>query len=259
MLVHLVSCWFTSTAPDHDPLRVPSQGLVHRRFGWLGRLHDPHASGEYRDLEFASGDRNFDENLLDILITSRTDRKSVWIFEAGVSLGTTSAPSQPKGDGNQCCSAQIFGISECFVIFCACDRFRHTRVTGCLHSSTQEEKTAVRYSGDRQQPSEWSSLVAVREATAGAVQALVVMAGFVLFGLGWAALAEASQSFSQSAPTRVHSRAHQLDPDSLTRYREETRIASPMDCREIRHAQIERHTSRYTSSTPFTQQDGCPG
>ena len=135
MLVHLVSCWFTSTAPDHDPLRISSQGLVHRRFGWLGRLHDPHASGEYRDLEFASGDRNFDENLLDILITSRTDRKSVWIFEAGVSLGTTSAPSQPKGDGNQCCSAQKFGISECFVIFCACDRFRHTRVTGCLHSS----------------------------------------------------------------------------------------------------------------------------
>lgn len=141
------------------------------------------------------------------------------------------------------------------------------RVTGSVTRGSQavfihlmqEEKTAVRYPGDRQQPSEWSSLVAVHEATAGAVQALVVMAGFVLFGLGWAALAEASQSFSQSAPTRVHSRAHQLDPDSLTRYREETRIASPKDCREIRHAQIERHISRYTRSTPFTRQDGCPG
>ena len=38
----------------------------------------------------------------------------------------------------------------------------------------------------------WDAYAAVREATAGALQALGVMSSFVIFGLGWAMLAGAS-------------------------------------------------------------------
>jgi len=37
---------------------------------------------------------------------------------------------------------------------------------------------------------EWDAFAAVREATAGALQALAVMLSFVIFGVGWAVLSQ---------------------------------------------------------------------
>lgn len=47
---------------------------------------------------------------------------------------------------------------------------------------------------------EWDACAAIREATAGAVQALAVIVGFVLFGMSWAVLADASQSNPERVP-----------------------------------------------------------
>lgn len=109
----------------------------------------------------------------------------------------------------------------------------------------------------RQRPSEWNSLAAVREATAGALAALVVMACFVLFGLGWAVLADASQSHSQSpaqsprlqlprlsAAPPPGSHASRLASDSLTRYRKQPHNSPPIHRAEVHHAHFEPNTNR---------------
>ncbi len=108
---------------------------------------------------------------------------------------------------------------------------------------------------NRQRPSEWNSLAAVREATAGALQALAVMACFVLFGLGWAALADASQSARlKQAGSPTGSNTGRFASDSLTRYRTEPHN-SPTVHREpqrgeVRHAHFERQTNRRYPGSP---------
>lgn len=47
---------------------------------------------------------------------------------------------------------------------------------------------------------EWDACAAIREATAGALQALAVIVSFVLFGMSWAVLADASQSNPERVP-----------------------------------------------------------
>jgi hypothetical protein len=106
-----------------------------------------------------------------------------------------------------------------------------------------------------QQPLGLKSPSGVREATAGACQALAVMASFVVFGLGWAVLADGSETVSRpgAQPQLADSWAVRLAPDSLTRYREdpeERRMTLSVVSRhrvdrlEIRHAQIAK-TNRH--------------
>ncbi len=55
--------------------------------------------------------------------------------------------------------------------------------------TTVDQPTAIRRHTKSARQPEWDAYAAVCDATAGALQALAVIAGFVVFGLGWAMLA----------------------------------------------------------------------
>ncbi len=92
-------------------------------------------------------------------------------------------------------------------------------------SPRQASRTGLRSSPAR--PLDWDAYAAVCDATVGALQALAIIAGFVVFGLGWAILASASQPSARQVQ-QVQQKV-EFDPlagEITTRYRGEIRNPS---------------------------------
>lgn len=106
-----------------------------------------------------------------------------------------------------------------------------------------ESRRTVYTTGRRSSPpvaqrTGWNTLTLVREATVGALQALAIIASFVVVGLGWAILADASQ----------------LARDSITRYRGDVRNPSFEDRPETHCAKTHYAKTDY-AKTDYAKTD----
>lgn len=106
-----------------------------------------------------------------------------------------------------------------------------------------ESRRTVYTTGRRSSPpaaqrAGWNTLTLVREATVGALQALAIIASFVVVGLGWAILADASQ----------------LARDSITRYRGDVRNPSFEDRPETHCAKTHYAKTDY-AKTDYAKTD----
>lgn len=120
------------------------------------------------------------------LFTTRLSIKR--LFEAGRHLASPAAASTARG--------------------------RKTPGAAPRRGSVRDERTAARRSGHgfavprraskAESPiagSEWDAVAAIRRATAGAIEVMAIMFAFVVFGLGWAVLADAAETPLEQAPS----------------------------------------------------------
>lgn len=124
--------------------------------------------------------------------------------------------------------------------------------------NTRQDGRKTRANGHRSriEPGRWDAVGAIREATAGALQALGVMSSFVIFGLGWAMLAGASPHSSAPSTEPIHQCSAESgihEAASTDQFRAD--ITGNTNCTNCTNYTNDTNCTNYTSVTGV----GCVG